>query len=117
MLKQAAEPSEIGQEFIIAAVRLWNEYFWPHARASLRQVGLSDRHRDTRKALRWVRAHGKGEVSREELRREALSQKLDAQQTDLLIEALVRAGWLRRKTEMTPGRARHRWQVNPELTK
>jgi hypothetical protein len=40
----ALEPNEIDQRFMLDAITLVQEYFWPHARAALRQVGLSDRH-------------------------------------------------------------------------
>jgi hypothetical protein len=92
------------------------EYFWPHARASLRQIGLTERHIHARRVLRWIRARGKAELSREEARREALGQRLDADQTDELLEALTRAGWLR-ELEIVPngGRPARRWEVNPLL--
>ena len=64
------EPKTIDKQFVIAAIRLWREFFWPHARAALRQIGLNDRHRNGRRVLRWIKANGKDEVSREEIRRE-----------------------------------------------
>jgi hypothetical protein len=109
------EPQTIAEEFLIAAIRLWWEYFWPHARAALRQIGLTDRHADARRALRWIIAHEKYEVSREEIRREALGQSLDAEQTQHLLDRLVKAGWLRSTSTATGGRKRHRWQVNPKI--
>ena len=98
-----------------AAIRLAKEYFWPHARAALRQIGLTDRHRNARRVLRWIAAHRKQEVSREDIRRDALSQSLDAEQTQVLIDAIVRWGWLREDSTRTPGRTRRRWRVNPKL--
>jgi hypothetical protein len=50
-----------------------------------------------------------------DIRRNALAQSLDAEQTLDLMGALVKAGWLRLTTIETPGRPRHRWQVNPLL--
>src|SRR5262245_64125182 len=97
-------------------IRLVREYFWPHARASLRQIGLTERHVNARRALRWIRARGKTEISLEDVRRDALGQKLDAEQTATLLETLARSGWVRElKTASTPrgGRPRQRWQVNP----
>lgn len=114
-MRDEDEPNEIGEEFIGAAVRLWRDYFWPHARAALRQVGLSDRHANARRVLRWLRANGKEDVSREDVRRDALSQRLDAEQAQVLLASLCTAGWLRQHTEKTGGRARHRWVVNPRL--
>jgi Protein of unknown function (DUF3987) len=115
MITADLEPHEIGEEFMTAAIRLVKEYFWPHARAALRQIGLTDRHRNARRALRWIAAHGKYEVSREDIRRDALGQSLDAEQTQDLIDALERWGWLREDSTRTPGRTRRRWLVNPKL--
>jgi Protein of unknown function (DUF3987) len=114
-IARALEPKMIEEEFLIAAVRLWRDYFWPHARAALRQIGRSERHADARRTLRWIIAHKKSEVSREEIRREALGQSLDAEQTQQVLDRLVKAGWLRPTSIDTRGRRRHRWQVNPKL--
>jgi hypothetical protein len=111
------EPTEVGEKAMAAAIRLVREYFWPHARASLRQIGLSDRHRNARRVMRWVAAHRKQEVSREDIRRGALGQSLDAEQTQDLLNTLERAGWLRKAAPKGPqgGRPQHRWEVNPNL--
>ena len=110
-----AEPNKIERPFLDAAIRLVREYFWPHARAALRQIGLSEHHTNARRVLRWLQAQRKTEVSREEVRRTALGRGLDADATEHLLAALVRAGWLRLVTTATPGRYRRRWQVNPKL--
>jgi hypothetical protein len=107
------EPEWIDVEHVQAAIRLVRDYFWPHARASLRQIGLSERHANARRVLRWIKANGRDEVSREEVRREALGQSLDADQTQHLIDGLVKAGWMREIATKTSGRTRRRWQVNP----
>jgi Protein of unknown function (DUF3987) len=109
-------PSEIGTDHVEAAGSLVKGYFWPHTQATLRQIGLSERHINARRALRWIRARGKQQVSREDIRRDALGQRLDAEQTAGLIEALERAGWLREiETESGPkgGRPARRWEANP----
>ena len=80
-----------------AAIRLTSEYFWPHARAALRQIGLTDRHRHLRRVLRWIKANGHTEVSLKDVRREAVGGILDAEQTRDLIDRLETAGWLRPK--------------------
>jgi len=115
MITADLEPKEIGEESISAAIRLVKEYFWPHARAALRQIGLTDRHRNARRALRWIAAGGKYEVSREDIRRDALGQSLDAEQVQQLLETLVKWGWLKEESIATPGRSRRRWRVNPKL--
>ena len=55
------------------------------------------------------------EVSLLDIRREALGRRLDAEQTRILLDSLVRAGWLKLVTTKTAGRAIHRWHVNPQL--
>jgi hypothetical protein len=115
----AQPPAVVDVDRVDAAARLVSDYFWPHARAALRQIGLSERHVNARRALRWIKARGKAEVSREEIRREALGQRLDADQTASLLEALERSGWVRElETTSTAkgGRPPLRWQVNPLLT-
>ena len=109
------EPNEVEDCFIKNTVRLVRDYFWPHSRAALRQIGLSERHANARRVLRWIAAQNLAEVSIKDIRRDALAQSFDAEQTHDLLESLTKAGWLRKKTTQTPGRARHRWQVNPKL--
>jgi hypothetical protein len=108
-----AEPEQVNVEYMRAAIRLVRDYFWPHARAALRQIGLSQRHANARRVLLWIKAHGKGEVSREEIRRDALGRSLDADQTQCLLDNLVKAGRLLETPIGTAGRTRRRWQVNP----
>jgi hypothetical protein len=110
-----AEPQIIGEQYVAAAARLWRDYFWPHSRAALRQIGLTEKHTNARRALCWIRTSRKPEVSLLDIRREALGRRLDAEQTRSLLDGLVRAGWLKLVTTKTEGRAIHRWQVNPLL--
>jgi hypothetical protein len=110
-----AEPQTIGQQYVEAAVRLWRDYFWPHSRAALRQIGLTEKHTNARRALCWIRTHRKAEVSLQDIRQDALGRRLDAEQTRNLLDGLGRAGWLKLVTKKTAGRAVHRWQVNPQL--
>jgi hypothetical protein len=118
-MRGGSEPEMIDAQFVHSAIRLVRDYFWPHARAALRQIGLSERHVNARRVLRWIAAHHRTEVSREDIRRDALGQKLDAEQTQALLDALVKAGWLRPLTGSPPGpsggRPVRRWAVNPRL--
>jgi len=114
-MQGGAEPQAIGQEYVEAAVRLWRDYFWLHSRAALRQIGLTEKHTNARRALCWIRTNRKAEVSLQDIRQDALGRRLDAEQTRSLLDGLVRAGWLRLVTKKTAGRAVHRWQVNPQL--
>jgi hypothetical protein len=110
------EPDELLDKYIKAATRVTLDYLWPHARACLRQIGLTERHADACTVLRWIKTKGLTEVRREDIRRDALSQKLDAEQTEALLQHLAHAGWLRRAVvEKRPGRPANRWEVNPTL--
>ena len=113
------EPTAIDAGFMQAGVALVRDYFWPHARAALRQIGLTEHNVNARRTLRWIKSAGIVEVSREDIRREALAQALDADETQTLLDKLERAGWLR-KTMIKPigpagGRPTYRWLVNPQL--
>ena len=111
------EPDRIDIQFMKAAVSMWRDYFLPHSRAALRLIGHNDRHVNARRVLRWVKATNKQEVSREDIRRDALGQRLDADGTQKLIDSLVERGWLREVTARGegPGRPARRWSVNPRL--
>jgi hypothetical protein len=111
------EPQTIDKKFMADSIRLWRDFFWLHARAALRQIGLSDRHKDARRVLKWLRAHPEIEaVSVKDVRRDALAQSLDAKETEALLNSLVAAGWLKpMPTEQTGGRPIYRWSVNPIL--
>jgi len=111
-----AEPNRIEKPFLDAAVRLVRDYFWPHSRAALRQIGLSEQHRNARRVLRWLRMNRKADAGREEVRRFALTRSLDADATENLLGQLERAGWLRLVVTQTGGRPSRRWQVNPKLS-
>jgi hypothetical protein len=114
------KPVAVNKTTMRAAIRLVRDYFWPHARACLRLIGLTEKHTNARRVLLWIRAKGKTEVSREEIRRDALSQRLDANETTALLTALSKSGWLREEvTEPGPqgGKPARRWLVNPKLLK
>ena len=116
---RSPEPERVDEIFMSAACRLVCDYFWPHSRAALRQIGLSERHANSRRVLRWIKATGKTEVSIKDIRRDALVGALDADQTESLVEALTRSGWLRAEAVKPPspkgGKPVRRWQVNSFL--
>ena len=78
---------------------------------------MTDKHANARTVLRWLGLSHRTEVSREEVRRGALAQRLDAGETQVLLDMLVRAGWLREIPVKVsgPGRPPLRWEVNPHL--
>jgi hypothetical protein len=110
-----AELDEILPRDIERAACLVFDYFWPHACACLRQIGITQHDADARRVLRWLKAKGRDEISREDIRCQALARRLNADQTEAVLEQLVRAGWLRRASTETTGRPQVRWLVNPKL--
>jgi hypothetical protein len=118
MITAAMEPQSVDKQAMASAIRLIKEYFTPHAQAVLRQVDLSDRHRDARRVLRWIRAQRRIEISREDIRQHALGRKLDAEQTDELLAGISKGGWLQLvipERSSKAGRPARRWLVNPAL--
>ena len=119
----APPPSVITAQHLHAAWDLWERYYRPHAQAVFDRAGPADRERQARQHARrvigWIRARGATEISREDVRREALSQRVNAAGADEVILALEQAGVLREvdDEEDYPGRGRpaRRWQVNPGL--
>jgi hypothetical protein len=107
----------IGHDTLLGAIELWQSYFWPHARTVFQRAGRTDRDRHARRVVRWLRDNKFATVTREEMRREALSQSADAQETDRVATQLEEAGVLRLDTVTRQGRGRpaKRWQVNPRL--
>jgi hypothetical protein len=117
LLRNAEEPSEIDGACMRRAVDLWHDYFWPHAQACLRQMGLSEQNRLERRVLRWLKIEKRAEVSREEVRRDALARKFEAERVQAILDRLVVAGWLRERERATGGRPARWWEVNPLLFK
>jgi hypothetical protein len=124
----APPPTVITAQHLHAAWNLWERYYRPHAQAVFDRAGPADgdrqgKHRarqHARRVVGWIRARGVKEISREEVRREALSQRVNAAGADEVILALEQAGVLREVDDDEddyPGRGRpaRRWQVNPAL--
>jgi hypothetical protein len=89
----------------------------PLSCAALRQIGLSERHAVARRVLRWIRAKRRDEISLMDIRRDALAQSLDQEQTLDVLGALEKSGWLRETTVQTgaKGKPARRWSVNPRV--
>ena len=110
------QPRAIRGEIMAGACRLW-DYFRAHARAVLSRAFPSDGEQPMRQVLAWIRARGVAQVSREDVRRDALCQAPNAHQALQVIQSLERAGFLR-KAELDyagNGRPARRWDVNPSL--
>jgi hypothetical protein len=68
--------------------------------------------------LNWLAKKQLLTVSREDIRRDCLGQRLDANGTQQLLEKLASAGWLRKREQhggRQGGRPKVRWEVNPQL--
>ena len=124
----APPPTVITTQHLRAAWDLWERYYRPHAQAVFDRAGPADGDRQgkhkarqhARRVIGWIRARGVKEISREDVRREALSQRVNAAGADEVIQALEQAGVLREvevDEEDYPARGRpaRRWRVNPGL--
>jgi hypothetical protein len=116
-LRGGDEPAVIDEEFMKSAVLVWTEYFAPHSLAAVRYIGISEQHTDERQVLQWIKANDKTEVSVKDIRRDALSGRLNAAGTKRLLVHLASLDWLREVTVKPsgPGRPANRWLVNPKL--
>jgi hypothetical protein len=112
-------PGLIGGDRVEAAAALWTSYFQPHARAVFDRAVPSDHERRVRRVARWLKDEGAAVVSREDIRRRALSQTVDASDTDHVLQRLHYLGFVRpdRCEDRQVGRPAQRWQVNPALEK
>lgn len=110
-------PGHIGAEEMERAARLWSDYFRPHARALFHRVAPSARDRQMRQVVRWLKTSGQTEVSREEVRREALQRSVNASDAEQVLYRLRDAGIVQRidYDSLSRGRPPNRWWVNPAL--
>lgn len=89
----APPPKTIVGEMLFAACHLW-DYFRSHAHAVLARVFPSDGERLMHRVLAWIRARGAAQINREDVRRDALGQALNAHLSLQVIQSLERAGFL-----------------------
>lgn len=107
------EPSHLER-----AHALWADYFRPQAQAVFGQASSTLAERRVQRVGRWLRRTRSPTVSREEVRREALCQTVDADTAECIIEQLEAQGVLRMlepQANRGGGPRRRRWQVNPGL--
>ena len=76
-----------------------------------------ERERLARRVARWLRGRGLSEVSREQVRTEALGRRVDAAEADQVLYRLQNAGVVQHVLYTAPlrGRPPNRWWVNPRL--
>jgi hypothetical protein len=77
----------------------------------------TDFERRMRRVARWLRDGRAGTVSREDIRRRALGQTVNASDADQVLQRLHFLGFVRpdRSEDRAFGRPAKRWQVNPAL--
>jgi len=110
-------PGAIGAEQVEAAAALWRDYFRPHARAVFDSAELSEPARRVRRVARWLLTHRPSTVSREEIRRRALSLSATADETESVLQRLHYLGFVQPDLAYRdkPGRPTTHWKVNPAL--
>jgi uncharacterized protein DUF3987 len=113
-----AAPQQIRRPAMQGAIRLWDEYFRPHAAQVFGRAGRTDLLRQARRVVRWLQSARKAEVTREEVRRYGLGTTVDAAGADLVIGRLAAGGVLDlilNRGPLPAGRPTRRWRVNPVL--
>jgi hypothetical protein len=111
-------PGNIGGEQVAAAAALWTGYLRPHARAVFDRAAPSVFDHQVRRVARWLKEAGVTVVSREDIRRRALGQTVNASDTNHVLQRLHFLGFVRPDRcddREGPGRPANRWQVNPAL--
>ncbi len=116
-LRSAGPPGQLGTEQIERGVRLWSDYFRPHAFALFHRAAPTERERQARRVVRWLRQCGLGEVSREQVRVEALHRSVNASDAEQVLYRLRDAGIVSKVDFEYPSRGRppNRWCVNPRV--
>lgn len=114
---KAKRPGTIGTEQIEAAAALWRDYYWPHAKAVFDSAELSDYSKRVRRVARWLLDKRPTTVSREDIRRRALSMSATAEETESVLQRLHYLGYVQPDLAYRdkPGRPTTHWQVNPAL--
>jgi Protein of unknown function (DUF3987) len=111
-------PGHIGRDQVEAAASLWTGYFRPHARALFDRVAPADYGRRVRRVARWLKDSRATVVSREDIRCQALSRTVNADEAQQILYRLDSLGFVRPDlTDDGGGRGRpaRRWQINPAL--
>ena len=112
-------PGPVGREVVERGIAFWTDYLRPHARAVLQLATPDDIDRKARHVLRWLRGRGALEVSREEIRCDALGRSVNAAGAERVLQRLQSAGFVKQLLYSMPshgGRPPNRWQVNPRLS-
>ena len=114
---KVVRPGAIGAEQVEAAAALWRDYYWPHAKAVFDSAELSDHAKRVRRVARWLLDKRPATVSRDDIRRRALSLSATADETESVLQRLHYLGYVQPDLAYRdrPGRPTTHWQVNPAL--
>jgi hypothetical protein len=112
----APPPRGIARDALLAGFRLW-ESFRLHAHAVFQRGAAPEEDRRMRRVLGWIRDRGAACVSRDEVRRHALSQAVKGRESRQVIKHLEQRGFLRPLPREPDGRGRpaEQWEVNPAV--
>ena len=108
----------VGATHVEAAHELWSAYYLPHALAVFDRAGARPGEQAARRVVRWLRRVREPLVSREDVRREALGQSVDAEGAEEVLARLEAGGVLRplpAAGSTRGGPRRRRWEVNPAV--
>ena len=108
----------VGAAHVEAAHELWSEYYLPHALAVFDRAGARPGDQAARRVVRWLKRVRAPQISREDVRREALCQSVDADGAEEVLARLEAGGFLRpvaASGSTKGGPRRRRWEVNPLL--
>jgi len=111
-------PGHIGRDQVEAAAALWMDYFRPHARVLFDRMAPTDFDLRVRRVARWLKESGTSLISREDIRRKALGQTVNAGETEMVLGRLDYLGYVRPDRadhSAGGGRPARRWLVNPAL--
>jgi len=100
---------------MLAATRLWQAYFHPHAQAVLVRGLTSDYALQARRVVRWLKSTGRTQVTRTEVRVQGLGKTVNAGRAEGLLANLYALGFVRPARGRTGGRPSELWEVNPAL--
>jgi hypothetical protein len=112
-----APPTTVSDSALAGAIRLWEEFFQPHARAIFRVGRRSTRELRLRKVAVYLRDKQLRTFRRETIRVRALGRTLDAPDVDPILRDLEQRGLIRplRRVNSGPGRPPAEWEVNPRI--
>jgi hypothetical protein len=118
---EAKEPPDmppVEAAHLDAAYELWSGYYLPQAQAVFDRGGIAGCERAARRVTRWLTRLRAPEISREDVRRQALCQTVNAEGAEDVLARLEAGGVLRplqASGSVKGGPRRRRWAVHPEL--